>query len=540
MSSQVYFKNIQKQIIEHLQNAEYSVDIAVAWFTDKKIINTLSDLLDNDVDVRILYYDDHINNDVYDLFQMLYNKGAKIRCSKDLMHNKFCIIDDAVVINGSYNWTNNANLNNHENITISYDEDKIVNSFSREFERLFDLYKASEQKFKTEEELLEEYLYKQAYPSGYPCFLKKQKYSGYSTYMRYKTYTNQYIFVQNRNDLIQYYSSIFCGKHYDAIIYNNVYGSTRKDDDNFVYFNDDFFSDKITVEVGQSIFQIDKRGKVCSEEIKYSECLAYGCYKVVKNGKCIIYNQGFQSVELPQCFIPQSVKRINDFILLVDRSASLEALLCGNKYIIYNRISIKEGNIIECEEYPIFEKMTTQYLESSIRWENINKVQNPKKVRILQYNSTLLKIKDNKDLNGIYLSDEDYLWGYIYKECVKKCRYPISYRAFEETKNEFRRNVNKSYTEQSVINDFIKRLQERDSVVQTELRKRIPYYETSEYRREIKEKEESQKDGAFMTIFFVVCIVLAIILWDIVGPLTIFIMPFAGMLILVFLQEMMK
>ena len=132
---------------------------------------------------------------------------------------------------------------------------------------------------------------------------------------------------------------------------------------------------------------------------------------------------------------------------------------------------------------------------------------------------------------------------YIYKECVKKCRYPISYRAFEETKNEFKRNVNKSHTEQSVINDFIKKLQERDSAVQTELRKRIPYYETSEYRRKIKEKEEkeeSQKGWALMTIFFVVCIVLAIILWDIVGPLTIFIMPFAGTLILVFLQEMMK
>ena len=410
MSSQVYFKNIQKQIIEHLQNAEYSVDIAVAWLTDKWIINTLSNLLDKDVGIRILY-----NNDVYDLFQMLYNKGAEIRCSKDLMHNKFCIIDNSVVINGSYNWTSNANLNNHENITIFYNEDEIVDSFQEEFERLFDLYEASERKFKTKEELLKEYLHKRAYPSEYPCFLKKKKYLGYNnTYTGYKS-PYQYIFVENRNDLIEYYSSVFCGRHYDSIIYDNVYGITRKDDDNFIYFNNSFLSDKTTVEVGQSIFQIDKRGKVCSEKIEYSECLTYGCYKVVQNGKCSIYNQDFQRIELPQFFIPQRAKRIKDFILLNDwKDSSLEALLYRDKYIIYNYISIKEGDVIECKEYPIFEKITTQYLESSISWENINKVQNPKKVRILQYNSTLLKIKDNKDLNGIYLSDEDYLWGYIY------------------------------------------------------------------------------------------------------------------------------
>ena len=135
----------------------------------------------------------------------------------------------------------------------------------------------------------------------------------------------------------------------------------------------------------------------------------------MQNGKCSIYNQDFQRIELPQFFIPQRAKRIKDFILLNDwKDSSLEALLYRYKYIIYNYISIKEGDVIECKEYPIFEKITTQYLESSISWENINKVQNPKKVRILQYNSTLLKIKDNKDLNGIYLSDEDYLWGYIY------------------------------------------------------------------------------------------------------------------------------
>lgn len=514
MGSKVYFKDIREQIIENLQNAKYSVDIAVAWFTDKRIINTLSDLLDDDVEIRILYYDDHINNDVYDLFQMLYNKGAEIRCSKDLMHNKFCIIDDTVVINGSYNWTSNAYSNNHENITI-FEEEEIVNSFSKEFNRLFDLYKDSERKFKTKEELLEEYLHRQAYPSEFPCFLKES-----CSFCKHRNididddFLNQYIFVQDRNSLIQYYRAKYLREYYDKVVYDAVYSTNPKNDDNFVYFNNGFLSDKITVEAGQYIFQIDKRGEVCSEKIEYSECLAYGCYKVVQNGECSIYNQVFQRIELPQFFAPSGygTERIDNFILLDGRGdSSLKALLYGNKYIIYNRISIKEGNTIECEEYPIFEKTTTQYSEGRIIWKNINKASKPKKVRSLQYSNTLLKVKDNKDENGIYLSDEDYLWGYIYEQMEKRCVFPISYRAFEETKNEFREKVSKGYVERSIIDDFIGKLKEKDSVVQAELRKHIPYNETPEYKEKLKEKNDRDFKIGCLIVFIIVVTLLVII-----------------------------
>lgn len=55
------------------------------------------------------------------------------------MHNKFCIIDQKVLINGSYNWTYFAEEKNRENILIIENESEVVNSFFDEFQRLIKL-----------------------------------------------------------------------------------------------------------------------------------------------------------------------------------------------------------------------------------------------------------------------------------------------------------------------------------------------------------------------------------------------------------------
>lgn len=56
-----------------------------------------------------------------------------------MMHHKFCIIDDEILINGSYNWTYYAETINEENILI-IKEKTIISSFVAEFERLLKSY----------------------------------------------------------------------------------------------------------------------------------------------------------------------------------------------------------------------------------------------------------------------------------------------------------------------------------------------------------------------------------------------------------------
>lgn len=50
------------------------------------------------------------------------------------MHNKFCVVDNKLVITGSYNWTHNANTND-ENITILNDQTNTA-LYTHEFRRI--------------------------------------------------------------------------------------------------------------------------------------------------------------------------------------------------------------------------------------------------------------------------------------------------------------------------------------------------------------------------------------------------------------------
>ena len=135
MKTNVFFDGIQEQIIKHINVAKREIIIAVAWFTDPVIISALCSKIKRDrIDVKILIYKDKINKK--DLYLRLYNNGAEVKFSEIMMHNKFCVIDKFIVVNGSYNWTQKANHNN-ENIQISYDNEVLSSAFVKEFNRLF-------------------------------------------------------------------------------------------------------------------------------------------------------------------------------------------------------------------------------------------------------------------------------------------------------------------------------------------------------------------------------------------------------------------
>lgn len=84
------------------------------------------------IKVNILFFDDKINN--YKLFETLYKNGGKIKKTTSMMHNKFCLIDEKIVINGSYNWTKKSKHNN-ENIQIIQSQE-LYSKFYSEFLKL--------------------------------------------------------------------------------------------------------------------------------------------------------------------------------------------------------------------------------------------------------------------------------------------------------------------------------------------------------------------------------------------------------------------
>jgi hypothetical protein len=148
---EAYFDGIQDAIVKYLLDAKQSIKIAMAWFTNPVIFNTLLRLCkrkDDDFEVTLLINNDLINNRPNGLpFDRLIQAGIKLHVAEPptLIHHKFCIIDDQVVIDGSYNWTVLAEKNNDENIVVIRNGntiDSFVDAFDsliRKYERVYSM-----------------------------------------------------------------------------------------------------------------------------------------------------------------------------------------------------------------------------------------------------------------------------------------------------------------------------------------------------------------------------------------------------------------
>ena len=104
--TKICFENIEKELSASISNAEKRIFVAVAWFTNSRLFDGLTLVLERKVEVEILILNDILNRNEFGLdFGVLSKLGAEVRFAKfnkGTMHNKFCIIDD-LVITGSYN-----------------------------------------------------------------------------------------------------------------------------------------------------------------------------------------------------------------------------------------------------------------------------------------------------------------------------------------------------------------------------------------------------------------------------------------------------
>jgi len=137
-----YFHSIRKHIIKEVEKAEKEILVAVYWFTNQELFDLLIEKLNAGIKVKLIIHNDFINNRESGLpFQEFIDNGGKFYFSdgNNPMHNKFCIIDQSVLINGSYNWTYFAEEKNRENILVIEDVNEVINSFFNEFQRLIKL-----------------------------------------------------------------------------------------------------------------------------------------------------------------------------------------------------------------------------------------------------------------------------------------------------------------------------------------------------------------------------------------------------------------
>ncbi|MCU7679303.1 phospholipase D-like domain-containing protein [Bacillus thuringiensis] len=134
----VVFDDIKDTIIQGIRNAKYTIWVAVAWFSDKDIFRELLIQKNNGIHVRIITADLPTNqtlmNDLEENFEIV-KISSKGLYGKNILHDKFCIIDLNFVMHGSYNWSGNARYND-ETWATALDRD-FVRKFADEFMRLY-------------------------------------------------------------------------------------------------------------------------------------------------------------------------------------------------------------------------------------------------------------------------------------------------------------------------------------------------------------------------------------------------------------------
>ena len=132
------YNNPELIIINNIDNAKEFINIAMYTFTDREIAQAIIRAKDRGVNIRI-YLDRSQVNAKYSKSRYFINNGIKgIRISSNnyIMHNKFAVIDNKIVITGSYNWTASAGERNDENLLV-IDDKNIIEKYQNQFNNLW-------------------------------------------------------------------------------------------------------------------------------------------------------------------------------------------------------------------------------------------------------------------------------------------------------------------------------------------------------------------------------------------------------------------
>lgn len=137
----VYFfpnaKN-EKYLIEMLRTCKQSLNVAIFSLTRDNFAKSLIEVFKRGVKVRVIADDECVKNYGSDIYTLAANG---IPCKTDNsaqfhMHNKYAIIDESVIVTGSFNWTTQAINNNQENL-LFYEDKDLAKQYLSEFDKLW-------------------------------------------------------------------------------------------------------------------------------------------------------------------------------------------------------------------------------------------------------------------------------------------------------------------------------------------------------------------------------------------------------------------
>ncbi len=127
---------ISKLIIKEIDGAKSSIDIAMYSFTRSDIAHALVNARKRGITVRIIMDDGRAKTE-NSKSRFFLNNNFDQKLVEPTMHNKFAIIDDKLLITGSYNWTNSAESRNFENILFIRNSPNLIKQYKEQFNGLW-------------------------------------------------------------------------------------------------------------------------------------------------------------------------------------------------------------------------------------------------------------------------------------------------------------------------------------------------------------------------------------------------------------------
>jgi len=137
---------VQQAVAKRIDEAQESIDVAMYAFTNRELAWALVKAQQKGIDVRVLLDGKFSSSCKYCKKRFLCRRNVEVRLYRSplkgegaggIMHHKFAIVDHRILILGSYNWTASAERRNCENLLIITQFPELIETFQKEFDRLW-------------------------------------------------------------------------------------------------------------------------------------------------------------------------------------------------------------------------------------------------------------------------------------------------------------------------------------------------------------------------------------------------------------------
>jgi len=138
---EIYFapdSDIEKRLLARIHHAKHSIYFLAYAFTNKNIAQALADAHYRGVVVKGVFDKAQDRYQKYSRYRWLKSKGLSVKYDQNRykLHDKIIIIDESVVVTGSYNFTLKANRTNAENIMVIKSK-SIAKDYINEFDKIY-------------------------------------------------------------------------------------------------------------------------------------------------------------------------------------------------------------------------------------------------------------------------------------------------------------------------------------------------------------------------------------------------------------------